>query len=564
MNVLKSATRAQRIAALVTIVAVVAAVIIYLVTREETYRTIAIEELSGTTLVSTEGKEASNAYEGMHLYSGDDVSVQKESDMTMVLDMDKYVYAEPETHFWLECAGSADDSRTVIRMDAGSILNRIKNNLNEGEIYQVDTPNSTMAVRGTVFRVTVYKGEDGLVYTLVEVLDGKVQVDLKTETGEYNGISELFGAGEAALIRGNSDFSEFVVSEEGSVKHSIDYKDIPQNTAIKLVEYIDDAEELCIGKELLQDYAELAEHRLETREGKAPTCTEDGYEEVWCSVCNEVTETVTIPALGHTVGDWQIVAEPTCVEAGKQQKVCSVCGEVCEETEIEALGHTQGTMQVLSVADCTHGGTQIAYCTTCNAQVASIVTDALGHTPGAATVVSQASCTSNGISQVTCSVCGEVLETTTIGATGHNMGDWKTVKSSTCTENGKKERECSWCGYTESESTSKGGHNMVVDEQNSCPATCGTEGVQIRKCSVCGHEESTTIVATGEHDTSAHTDDSIHSLSDERDKFIVEYFCSTCDQEVTISVPAKHTIETSPNGNWNVYTCSCNHAEYIE
>lgn len=555
MNVLKSATRAQKIAILVTVVVVAAAAIVYMVTKEETYRTISIEELTGTTLVCAEGKEAANAYAGMHLYSGDDVSVQKESDMTMVLDMDKYVYAEPETHFWLECAGSADDSQTIIRMAAGSILNRIKDNLNEGEVYQVDTPNSTMAVRGTVFRVTVYRGEDGLVYTLVEVLEGKVQIDLKTETGEYNGVSEVFEAGEAALIRGNSEFSEFVVGEDGSVKHDINYKDISKKTAEVLVEYIDDAEELCIGKELLQDYTELVEHKMETREGKAPTCTEDGYEEVWCSVCNEVTETVVLPALGHTLGDWQIIAEPTCEETGKQQKVCSVCGEVCEEAEIEAIGHTPGATQVLSVADCTHNGEQVAYCTTCNAEVSHVVTNALGHTPGSATVVSQPSCTASGTSQVTCSVCGEVIETTTIAATGHNMGDWKTVKSSTCTENGKKERECSWCGYTESKSKSKSGHNMVVDEQNSWPATCVMEGEQVSKCSVCGHEERITIPPTGAHDTNGHTPYSEHYLSELRDVFNVIYICPICEQEVTTTVTAIHTTQQSP------YECSCGYTE---
>lgn len=528
MNVLKSATKAQRMAALGVIIVAAAAAVIFLLTREETYRTISIEELSGITLVTSEGKDAANAYEGMHLYSGDDVAVQKESDMTMVLDMDKYVYAEPETHFWLECAGDAENSQTVIRMDAGSILNRIKDNLNAGEVYQVDTPNSTMAVRGTVFRVTVYRGEDGLVYTLVEVFEGKVQIDLKTEAGEYNGVSETFGPGEAALIRGNSEFSEFVLGEDGLVKHEIAYKEIPQNTAKVLVQYIDDKEELCIGKELLMDYTELAEHKMETREGQAATCTEDGYEEVWCSVCNEVTETVTLPALGHTLGDWQIIAEPTCEETGKQQKVCSVCGEVCEEAEIEAIGHTPGATQVLSVADCTHNGEQVAYCTTCNAEVSHVVTNALGHTPGSATVVSQASCTSNGTSQVTCSVCGEVIETTTISATGHNMGDWKTVKSSTCTENGKKERECSWCGYTESKSKSKSGHNMVV--VSTTEATCGTEGVQISKCSVCGHEESTTIAATGEHMYSVEG----HEINEAEGTMRCN--CSKCDYYVEVTI----------------------------
>ena len=218
------------IGAMVTTAVIVAAV---LLTGDKSYRTVAVEEVNGTILVSSNGKETVNAFEGMHLYSGDDVSVQQQSDMTMILDMDKYVYAEEGTHFWLECEGTTDDSRTVIYMDSGSVLNHIKDNLNEGEVYQVDTPNSTMAVRGTVFRITVYRGEDGLVYTLLEVFEGNVQVDLKTEAGAYNGVSEIFGPGESALIRGNSDFSEFVLEEESSEASTnnqmkIAYKESPQ------------------------------------------------------------------------------------------------------------------------------------------------------------------------------------------------------------------------------------------------------------------------------------------------------------------------------------------------
>ena len=557
MNVLKSATKAQRMAALGVIIVAAAAAVIFLLTREETYRTISIEELSGITLVTSEGKDAANAYEGMHLYSGDDVAVQKESDMTMVLDMDKYVYAEPETHFWLECAGDAENSQTVIRMDAGSILNRIKDNLNEGEVYQVDTPNSTMAVRGTVFRVTVYRGEDDLVYTLVEVFEGKVQIDLKTEDGEYNGVSETFGPGESALIRGNSEFSEFVVGEDGLIKHEIAYKEIPQNTAKVLVKYIDEKEELCIGKELLMDYTELAEHKMETREGQAATCTEDGYEEVWCSVCNEVTETVALPALGHTLGDWEIILEPTCEEAGTKQKVCIKCGEVCEEKEVEALGHTQGEFQVLSVADCTHVGEQVAYCEVCEILVNTVITDALGHTAGESKVITNATCTTDGTGQVICSVCGEVIETTVISATGHNMGSWEKVRSSTCTEEGKKERVCSWCGYKEKEYMAKSGHSMVVDEELSQDASCTEAGLRVSTCSVCGATENKNIAAKG-HDFSSHTQENEHVLSDDMREFIITCTCQECGVEDTITVRA--TVRTVTDGQVlprEIYVCSC-------
>lgn len=485
-------------------VAVSAAVLaVVLLSGEESFRTVAVEEVNGTSLVTSNGNEAVNAYEGMHLYSGDDVSVQQDSDMTMVLDMDKYVYAEPGTHFWLECDGTTDDSRTVIYLDEGSILNRIKENLNEGEVYQVDTPNSTMAVRGTVFRVTVYRGEDGLVYTLLEVFEGQVQVDLKTEDGEYNGVSETFGPGEAALIRGNSDFSEFVLEgtddagepKGGSVKLSIDYKEIPQDTARMLVQFMDDGEELCIVKELLMDYTKLAEHRMETRAGKESTCTEAGYEEIWCVVCNEVTETVQLPLLEHSPSDWEVTSEPTCEETGSRQKICTVCGTVCEEEELEAIGHVEGEIQTLTAATCTGIGEQVLYCEVCDKEIQRVVVNALGHTEGNAITIKAASCTEDGITQVKCSVCGVVLREGSIAKNGHSWGNWETVSTGNCTTQGKERRTCGSCGSTEEQSTGGGSHSWSWETTRE--ATCEEVGEQTGTCSVCGATDTKTIAATG-------------------------------------------------------------------
>ena len=201
-------------------------------------RTIVVEETNGTTVVLDESKASTNAYKGMHLFSGSDVTVQLASDMTMLLDMDKYLYAEEKTHFWLEASGSSDSSKTVIFLDEGAVLNRIKNPLENGSVYQVDTPNSTMAVRGTVFLVRVWIGTDGQVYSDVQVLDGSVKIDLKNTRGEYNGVSETITAGQAAAIRGNADYSEFIVDENGNITSSIDYESLPPKIAKILLEYL--------------------------------------------------------------------------------------------------------------------------------------------------------------------------------------------------------------------------------------------------------------------------------------------------------------------------------------
>lgn len=49
----------------------------------------------------------------MHLYFGYDVKVQDNSDLTLQLDMERYVYAEPNTHFTVE----ADDSGKKVQIN---------------------------------------------------------------------------------------------------------------------------------------------------------------------------------------------------------------------------------------------------------------------------------------------------------------------------------------------------------------------------------------------------------------------------------------------------------------
>lgn len=459
------------------------------------YRTVAIEELSGTTVVTSEEKGATEAYEGMHLYPGDDVAVQQASDMTMVLDMDKYLYAEAGTRFHLEYAGKPGKSETVIHLEEGSVLNRIKDRLNAGEVYQVDTPNSTMAVRGTVLRVSVYRDGTGLSYTQLQVFDGNVQVDLKTEDGEYNGVTAMVEAGQAVLVRGNTDFSEFVIGESGEIASPIDYKDIPQDVAEELVDYIDDGEELSIGKELLMDYTKLEEHQGEKGARVEATCTEDGYEEIRCIICDEVLETAVLPAPGHTVAEWEVDLEATCEVKGHRHGICTVCQSKVEE-ELEALGHKVGELQTLSEPTCVTVGIREAYCERCNKVMEHLETAATGHTAGDWQTATAATCTEAGTQIRVCTTCGATTETAAIAAAGHQMGEWYTDEEATCTSGGSESRSCSVCGYEESEDTDANGHSGAW--QVVTPASC-IAGEEQRVCTICGATETREIPATGEH-----------------------------------------------------------------
>ena len=506
MKELLKTVKGKIIVASAGVVAVAAVVVgaVLLFSGEESYRSIAVEQLQGISMISnTEGEN--EAYKGMHLRSGDDVQVKNDANLTLKIDGDKHFYAQALTHFKVECVDGEKSGKKVIHLMEGSVLNRLENALKEGEIYTVETPNATMAVRGTVFRVTVDRDEDGLIYTLVEVFDGKVQVDLKKENGDYNGVSETFGAGESALIRGNTEFAEFVVGEEGVYKQEIAYKQIPKDVAKVLVEYIDNGEELCIGKELLMDYTALAEHKMETVTGKEATCTEEGYKEVWCVVCNEVTETVKIPATGHKLSDWEIAQEPTCLEVGQRKRVCSTCKTFYEEEDIAALGHEKGEYKVTKEADCTHAGKQTATCTRCGAVVEEVEIAALGHTPGAMVTVRNANCTTGGLSQATCTVCGEVATSSTTAALGHSYGA-PVVVDATCTENGTSTETCATCGDKRRTLLASTGHTLSADMTDHSPLIyennqlVGVDCMQMCTIDTCGETVTTRATVTIKED----------------------------------------------------------------
>lgn len=403
----------------IVIVLIIVISIIFLLSKKETYRSIAVDNLLGTSLITNEKSGEIEAYKGMRLYSNDYIAVQKEANLTLCVDSDKYIYAKENTGFKVVSTENNAGSKLVIHLDEGSVLHRLKNPLKDGESYTLEAPNATMGVRGTVFRVTLYKAENELNYTLVEVFDGKVQVDLKTENGVYNGLSTLLEPGESTLIRGNAEFAEFVENEEVKEKHEISYKQIPQDVAKVLVEYIDDGEELCIGKELLMDYTGLAEHKMENIVEKKATCTEDGYKELKCVVCNELTDTIVLPATGHTLADWEIAEAPTCLQTGTKKSTCSTCKTYYEEEIIAALGHIKGDLVVTKDANCTNEGVQTATCTRCKEVVEEVKIAALGHSY-ASPVTVDPTCTTDGSTTTTCSKCGE-KSVSVIAATGHNM-----------------------------------------------------------------------------------------------------------------------------------------------
>ncbi len=143
-------------------------------------RTIAVEAVTGSVKAVSETENFA-PIAGDHLKSGQEVRTQEESDLTLLLDADKHVYAAERTKFLLEAAGSAKSTKTRLMLMDGTLVCGIDNKLGDEETFSVETVNATMAVRGTVFTVSVITDPNGMISTTLHVTEGTVE----TVTLEY-------------------------------------------------------------------------------------------------------------------------------------------------------------------------------------------------------------------------------------------------------------------------------------------------------------------------------------------------------------------------------------------
>jgi len=149
--------------AAVAIIAIVSVVVAVTVKRKESYRTLEIIECVGESTVFR-GKKEIAAYEDMKLRSGDTVTVGENSYVRMKFDDDKYVYLEGHALMKLTADGTKKDSRTIVDIELGTMITEVQNKLSDKSVYEINSPNTTMAIRGTI---TVSKVD----YDVPEVTD---------------------------------------------------------------------------------------------------------------------------------------------------------------------------------------------------------------------------------------------------------------------------------------------------------------------------------------------------------------------------------------------------------
>ncbi len=229
------------------IVCVAVVAILLSAKKEDSYRIIKVYEFEGEGLVSRKFLGDIEPYNNMVLESGDNIKLNTGL-MTLKLDDDKYVYVEENTEFSLEATGSSDNSKTTINLKSGAITNEIQNKLNGESSYEINTPNSTMSVRGTTYRVEVYQDENGVTYTRVTVFEGKVSTKLIYADGTVANEEVDIEAGKEVIIYEDDTTTDYL----GDVT-DIDYSTIPDEVLL-IVGDVLDMDEAMTDEEIIKSF----------------------------------------------------------------------------------------------------------------------------------------------------------------------------------------------------------------------------------------------------------------------------------------------------------------------
>ncbi|MBQ9779835.1 MAG: hypothetical protein IJW00_02705 [Clostridia bacterium] len=341
----------------------------------------------------------------------------------------------------------------------------------------------------------------------------------------------------------------------------------------------------------------------------APTCTEAGYDWYLCTICNKYDIKNALPKTGHTPGEWEVTTEPGCShhdgQEGERVQKCTVCNEVIDSATIPALDHkfvkvwdenavcgeytlvywecqnhlVDGTIcgEIKDYSDevkthnyanyavkqeptCQEYGIMRYTCTDCDSYVDVKINKLDCAAQGNHEMVSEtaATCQTTGSQLWKCNVCkdeeGNNLTWTVelpVNPDAHNLSEANSCtedrhcqnkgcdyvekgagqhvaatmtdsKAATCTETGYKTYTCT-CGDTWTETLPALGHGYM-NGFVKVEATCTTPGEICKLCLRCGHETAHQNTRPLGHDYVA----TEHSTTCVGDGY-TEYVCSRCD-----------------------------------
>ncbi|MGN1122888.1 MAG: transglutaminase domain-containing protein [Eubacterium sp.] len=217
----------------------------------------------------------------------------------------------------------------------------------------------------------------------------------------------------------------------------------------------------------LSDYAYVCMHsdNDELISVVEPTCTEQGYKNYYCSLCDEYYKEDIVDAPGHDytivvkepacehcgyttytcnrcgyeyIDDWKetldhdynsVVIPPTCGDDGYTKYTCNRCGYEYYVDYVPATGIHDYYVSKREEATCEWDGYVKYTCTVCDDYYYQVIPS---HGHDYKSVVIQPTCTAQGYTKYTCTRCGDSYDVDYVNALGHEYDNGKVTKCSIC------------------------------------------------------------------------------------------------------------------------------------
>lgn len=211
--------------------------------KEEAYRVIKVLTAIGHSYITREEIGEIEGYEGMALQSGDTVRVDGNSNLTLIVDEDKVCYVEENSQFKLIAEGTSVSSKTLVSVDYGTLTWDVQNKLAQDASFEIQTPNSTMAIRGTVPQVSVYS-DPNLAYNTISkftVFEGEVDIVYFDKDGTELGTVNVKGGSQIEI--GTNDEKTEIISQNDN----IDLSEFSKSTIDALLEILENRSESEMG-----------------------------------------------------------------------------------------------------------------------------------------------------------------------------------------------------------------------------------------------------------------------------------------------------------------------------
>ena len=179
-------------------VLVIIGVVLFLVLssdKDDVYYSIKILETKGTVSIERD-KRTMSAEEGLKMRDKDYITVSK--DGYARIDCDRSTYARFEHNTEASFATNSE-KKLKIKLIKGEMVVEVQEKYGSGEALNIVTPNTVMAIRGTVVAVRCIPTADGGTRTVNYCLEGKAEVS--TDSGE----SVTLNAGEGWLTVSDSE-----------------------------------------------------------------------------------------------------------------------------------------------------------------------------------------------------------------------------------------------------------------------------------------------------------------------------------------------------------------------